>query len=659
MIWTGDSVRHDSDEEIPRTEKEVVDLNELLVTKFTEVFGKGDNVNDTDPMNDFTIPIIPNFGNNDIMPHNIFEPGPNRWTKEYASVWKKLIPEEQRHAFIRGGWFSVEVIPNRLAVFSLNTLYFFDSNTAVDGCAKKYEPGYEQMKWLRIQLQFIRQRGMKAILMGHVPPARTESKQSWDETCWQRYTLWMRQYRDVIVGSVYGHMNIDHFMLQDFGDISKKTLKGQALDAEVKRMSLGDKLTIESSAEYLTELRAGWSQIPDPPEQKSRSTTDLGYFYELIDSLTRRGKPRKSKEDKFLEKIGGERAERYALTLISPSVVPNYFPTMRVVDYNITGLEDRPSTGAHSSDNKDVVQAEDMFGVAGDDDEDEADEDIEADSKKYKKKKGKKNKKYKKPNFTTPKPPSKHAPPGPAYSPQTFSWLGYTQYYANLTRINNDFTSDDLVENAGWHGGKHKGRRPKKEKSKKNHNKFEYEVEYTTYNDSVFRLKDLSVRSYVELAGRIGQYKPKKDADWLDDGFLEGGSQKFADDEIISSGLAAEDEHKHELEAEGNDLEASKNNHYKKHHWKPKFEDETEVEENDLEAAKNKKYKENHWKPKDEDETEAEENDLESSKNKKYKKHHRKHKHRKAINKVWFTFVNRAYVGTRDDEELHDEFGRS
>jgi len=88
------------------------------VDKFIEVFGDTDkNSND-----DCTIPIVPTFGNNDVLPHNIFAKGPNKWTKAYARVWRPFIPEEQRHQFDRGGWFYVEVIPNRLAVFSLNTM---------------------------------------------------------------------------------------------------------------------------------------------------------------------------------------------------------------------------------------------------------------------------------------------------------------------------------------------------------------------------------------------------------------------------------------------------------------------------------------------------------------------------------------------------------
>ena len=564
---------------IPRTEEEVVSLNKMLVTKFQEVFGKTDRPDDTDPTNDFIIPVIPTFGNNDIMPHNIFQPGPNRWTKKYADVWRQLIPEEQRHGFVRGGWFSVEVIPNELAVLSLNTLYFFDSNTAVDGCAAKTEPGYEQMEWLRIQLQFLRQRGMKAILMGHVPPARTESKQSWDETCWQKYTLWMRQYRDVVAGSIYGHMNIDHFMLQDFEDINKKALRGD--EQPFARTALDDDLTTQSSAEYLTELRAGWSRIPDPPKRKIISKSGLGYFYELFDKITRRTKSKsKSKEEKFLEKIGGEWGERYSVSLVSPSVVPNYFPTLRVVEYNISGLD----TALARTPNTKLIRKMPCNG-----DQELAKKDAESRRKRI-------HRHSKKPDFKVPKPPSKSSPPGPAYSLQTFSWLGYTQYYANLTRINNDFTNDsddNLLGEERWHGGKHKGKKPK-EKSKKHHKDFRYEVEYDTRNDSIFGLKDLTVRNYIDLAGRIGEYRPATE-DSIEGVALD--DQRDARDGTVSR--LDRDEDVQNSPCGGHDVEVSK---------------------------------------------------------KKHKEHGKKHKHERMIRKIWFTFVRRAYVGSKEEAELHEEF---
>ncbi|KAI9754655.1 MAG: p24 complex component, partial [Chaenotheca gracillima] len=281
VIWTGDSARHDNDERNPRSRDQVIESNELMVEKFVQVFGK-----ESGRTKDFIIPVVPTYGNNDILPHNVFTKGPNKWTKAYSKIWKKFIPEEQRHGFERGGWFSVEVIPNQLVVFSLNTLYFFDSNAAVDGCSKKSEPGYEHMEWLRIQLQFLRERGMKAIIMGHVPPARTQSKQNWDETCWQKYTLWTHRYRDVIVGSMYGHMNVDHFMLQDSEDIDLLTLREDAEDHRKDISSFGDEFTIQSAQDYLLDLRKRWSKLPGPPETQESSWPQ--------------------KESKYADKIGGQ-----------------------------------------------------------------------------------------------------------------------------------------------------------------------------------------------------------------------------------------------------------------------------------------------------------------------------------------------------------------
>lgn len=120
MIWTGDSARHDNDEDLPRTQKQVIRQNEFMVSKFAEVFGHRDHHDR--PVGDFVIPIVPTFGNNDIMPHNIFLGGPNRWTTKYLDIWRKFIPEVQRHQFQQGGWFSVEVIPGKLAVISMNTM---------------------------------------------------------------------------------------------------------------------------------------------------------------------------------------------------------------------------------------------------------------------------------------------------------------------------------------------------------------------------------------------------------------------------------------------------------------------------------------------------------------------------------------------------------
>lgn len=458
VVWTGDSVRHDNDEKIPRTEDEATRLNQYLTDKFIDTFRHDDSPHG------LSIPIVPTIGNNDILPHNIFKSGPNKWTKKFLEIWKKFIPEFQRHSFVEGGWYTIEVIPKRLAVISLNTMYFYESNSAVDGCEDKSEPGFEHMEWLRVQLELLRSRQMKAILIGHVPPARSGSKRNWDETCWQKYALWVNRYRDVIVGSLYGHMNIDHFILQDSHKVKIVD------DDDSSASSDSDEISVRSRTDYLSSLRDDWSKMPSPPEDASIAEESLTYLDGDSDPQILGKKKRR-----FLKKIGGPWAERYSVSLVSPSVVPNYFPTMRVIEYNITGLENAALWADTVYDDATVA------GVPSDEDESASME---------KEKKG--GKKKKKPDFKIPDPPSSSAPPGPAYSNQPLTWLSYTQYFANLTRIHEEMSEQDASDETG-------------------HDEvLMYEVEYDTKNDEIYRMKDLTVSSYFELATRIADKNPPK-----------------------------------------------------------------------------------------------------------------------------------------------------
>ena len=614
IVWTGDSARHDNDESIPRNESQVLATNRLLVNHFRQVFGN----NETNDENDdtFTLPIVPTFGNNDILPHNIFLEGPNRWTRAYSSIWQPFIPEEQRHGFERFGSFYQEVIPDQLAVFSLNTMYFFAKNAGVDGCADPDEPGAEVFDWLRVRLELLRQRGMKALLSGHVPPARTSSKQQWDETCWQKYALWLRQYRDVIVAGLWGHMNVEHFMLQDFKEIDWDVLDVERSDERIRSSRMDDDVSIASTEDYLKDLRHQWAKLPTPPSSMLReeyarealsSVSDEARPQWEIDEFAKRGhivaEMSKDKEDKkrehFLKEVGGRWHERYGVSLVSASVVPNFFPTLRVFEYNTTGLDSR---NAFDKDGKTwLARAEaklqreewDLEDVDEDEGPEYTDDGNWSASRKHKDKKGNKNKK---PSFTIPDAPSKSANPGPAYSPQSLTLLGYTQYFANLTEINNDFHSaaecdehDDIEPSwlgdvFMWKKGKHHDKKPNK--SSPQPKEFAFQVEYDTRHDKLFKLRDLTVGEWVRLARRIGRKgEPKADvAPW------DGGDD---DDD------------------EG---------------W-----DGDGMEEEDVEAQKKHKHK----------------------KDKKKKKKKKKH----ARNKVWYAFIRRAFVSTMTPDEIDDTYG--
>lgn len=583
VIWTGDSARHDSDEKIPRNKSDVLGTNQLLSQKVVEAF--------TNDNQQLTIPIIPTFGNNDFLPHNIFYAGPNKWLQAYSDIWHRFIPEEQRHSFAFGGWFEVEVIPNKLSVFSLNTMYFFDRNAGVDGCADPLEPGFKHLEWLSIQLQRLRERGMKAILIGHVPPARTESKENWDETCWQKYTLWLRQFRDVVTGSFYGHMNIDHFLLQDtkeidlglIGAAEQVSVSSRSKKGKAKEKTFG----IESKSDYLRELRESWAGLPGAVS-KSMEVDDDDDEEEINEDehadepdVDGQGKKGKKKKKNPLKKIGGKYGERYQLSLISPSIVPNFFPTIRVIEYNITGHEDATVW----ADRFDPQTAPAPKSWEDDDDEEDRTElkrDLEAAKKRKRKGKkggnGRKGRKKKStdPNLVVPADPAEGSTPGPAYFPQPFTLTGYTQYFANLTHLNNDL--DEVVDESGWRDGDFSDREPKHDKPQPR--EFKFEVEYSTMTDKVYKLRDLTVRSYLKLAYRIGKQE------------LKGALSEEAEDEL--------------------DI----------------FEDDVEDVE-DLE-----------------DDTEAD------SQGKKKKKKDKKKKPKEKVNKVWRQFLVRAFVSTISNKEL-------
>ncbi|KAI0843007.1 Endopolyphosphatase [Hypoxylon sp. FL0890] len=588
VVWTGDSARHDSDEEIPRHNKEVLALNQRVADAFVTTFSDNKGL---------VVPVVPTFGNNDIYPHNLLEPGPNEILSTYNDIWDTFIPEDQRHSFRYGGWFYVEVIPDKLAVFSLNTLYFFDRNAGVDDCAHPTEPGYKQFEWLRVQLQILRERGMKAILIGHVPPARTSSKQLWDETCWQKYTLWLQQYRDVVISSLYGHMNIDHFLLQDTNEINLNFIGAEQDQRVNTRESVDEELSIESTKGYLMELREDWATLPDPVQDHD------------VDESGKKKKHKKGKGKK--SKIGGPWAERYQLTLVGPSIVPNYFPTLRVFEYNITGLEDAPTwvDKIRASDTKSPSLAEDLELPKL---ELRSEPDVEIEKKKKKKKgKGKQGRDPKPPQLNIPEPPPKGSLPGPGYFPQPLTLKGFTQYYANLTYINNDITKDDTeeagwLELLGWDPGRHKDKKPKHEKPKPRD--FSFEVEYNTFDDKIYKLKDLTVKSLLRLAHRIGQTSDADSKELAEDYELERDDDGYIDED---DGVDVNDEVE--------DVEST--------------DEEEDYSDDELEIEKKKKKK---------------------GKGKK-KKHHKGGKHKKRKNtKIWLHFLKHAFISTRSIDELKD-----
>lgn len=371
--------RHDSDNEYPRTQNEIEDLNKGIAKKFLEIFTP-----DKDDPFQQRIPIVPSIGNNDVYPHNIMQAGPNRILQHFSDIWSEFIPESQYHTFQHGGYYISEVVPGKIAVVALNTLYFFNQNAAVDGCKKEDEPGTDQMDWLEVELDSLRKRQMTAYLTGHVPPAR----KSYSITCFARYTDIALRFQDVIVGHLYGHANIDHFFL-----LSQASLTPEIMEEEEEEAGVAKK---ESQVSLRTQRR--YEQDDDDEYDPFHAMGLNSYLVELW--------------DQYGDIPSHAKLSDYAIVLVGPSVVPTYNPTLRVFSYQLAIEKGTPPT---------------IPRIAPMDEEklDEDDEEVEDTTGKKKKKKKKKPKKPKKPSNP------------PAALPITFGFpLNYTQYWMNLTEAN-------------------------------------------------------------------------------------------------------------------------------------------------------------------------------------------------------------------------------
>lgn len=444
IVWTGDNVRHDNDRDYPRFEKDIFDSNEKISKIMHEKF---------------EILPIPSLGNNDVYPHNLFAEGPTLQTREFYKIWRPFVPPPQLHLFNKGAYFFQEVIPGQLAVLSINTLYLYKSNPLVDTCDKKKDPGYKIFKWLGFVLKEMRKRGMKVWLTGHVPP----TPKNYDISCLRKYIMWTHEYRDVIIGGLYGHMNIDHWvpldakMAYDSFDSKFKTLMRQS-EFNTFEDDEEDGFTLEKVYDALN------SSIPHDSVEKAPAFVDFAR-----DIHVEAGVPKNKvnymntvRETMYADikraKKCGKLSERYAVAHVTASVVPTFNPGLRVWEYNITDLHNVKANDFGSWDSffteidvllekDDGADYHDQFATFSDK--------VDA---------------FKKDKTIPPKMP-KNLPLGPAYDKQLFTPERYVQYYLDLKGIN---------------------------EGKK---KFEYEFEYST---DKYDMEDLTVNEWLDLGRRLG-----------------------------------------------------------------------------------------------------------------------------------------------------------
>ncbi|KAI9253397.1 Metallo-dependent phosphatase-like protein [Phascolomyces articulosus] len=222
VIYTGDSARHDRDDKFPRTMKNVINEQKIVVDHFKDIF-------------DSNYPVI---GNNDVEPHNSCEENDQQF-QNIASVWEPLKLNTSSHGFQRGGYFYEDVVPGKLRTIHTNTLHFYkDNKKSKADCKSSKGMGTAHLKWLQQVLDESREQGYSVYILAHIPPTSKKGKAYYTDDCLQGYLELLGTYKDTVVGHFAGHYNNDILsaIVEDGGKYSqlsalkkKKTIQRNSL----------------------------------------------------------------------------------------------------------------------------------------------------------------------------------------------------------------------------------------------------------------------------------------------------------------------------------------------------------------------------------------------------------------------------------------------
>ncbi len=159
-----------------------------------------------------------------------------------------------------------------------------------------------------MQIAQFRARGMQVQLIGHVPP----TPGNYFARCYERYTDIVLRYQDTLLGQHFGHMNVDAIFVQE-GPGGMITDGFEAADAE--------ELRAEQAAEQKAE--------DDEEEKEGEEGEDVIRIKageDIVDDI----------RDEFDTLPGRRRTnlDHYNFYYAAPSVVPTYWPSVRVWTYN-------------------------------------------------------------------------------------------------------------------------------------------------------------------------------------------------------------------------------------------------------------------------------------------------------------------------------------
>jgi len=170
------------------------------------------------------ISVFPCLGNHDYDPSNNWPSNTTEssWLLTYlAKLWEPWLPASALKTVAETGWYSADIIPQKLRVVSLQTNYWAAYNQFTD-IANNDKLAHRQFVWLAEELAKAKTDGVKVYINGHHPPIGnfvSSNDVDMQDGLWpiysMRYMLLVQEYASLIEGQFFGHDHVDEVRIQN------------------------------------------------------------------------------------------------------------------------------------------------------------------------------------------------------------------------------------------------------------------------------------------------------------------------------------------------------------------------------------------------------------------------------------------------------------
>ena len=161
--------------------------------------------------------IAETLGNNDVLPDYYLPVEPDSPALDrLPAAWQDTLYPDEVATVLLGGYFSRELMPG-LLLLSINTIVYSlnhepDTRTVLDP--------FDQFAWMRDTLTGARASGQAAYIIGHIPPVvdSYSRKDAWQALYSEQYFAVVRNFSDVVVAQLFGHLHADQFRCMHIND---------------------------------------------------------------------------------------------------------------------------------------------------------------------------------------------------------------------------------------------------------------------------------------------------------------------------------------------------------------------------------------------------------------------------------------------------------